>query len=119
MQEKLARRIASVDVKVLNPPRPGAKLLVLDSDYTFFDLNSSAERPEELARPFLHEMLACAFEAGWDLCIWSATSACATVAAAACTRGHGVVGVPPRKLEGIAGSPTAPPLLLLPCCPQA
>lgn len=25
------------------------------TDYTIFDLNSSAERPEELARPFLHE----------------------------------------------------------------
>ena len=38
MQEKLRRRIASVNVKVLNPPRPGKKCLVLDIDYTLFDL---------------------------------------------------------------------------------
>jgi hypothetical protein len=29
-----------------------------DIDYTLFDLNSTAERPEELARPYLHEFLA-------------------------------------------------------------
>ena len=29
-QEKLRRRIASVNVTVLNPPRPGKKCLVLD-----------------------------------------------------------------------------------------
>eukprot|EP00983_Pelagomonas_calceolata_P049084 1141336-Pelagomonas_calceolata.AAC.3 len=39
--EKLARRIKSVDVKILNPPRPGKKCLVLDIDYTLFDLVSS------------------------------------------------------------------------------
>ena len=38
MQEKLRRRIASIDVKMLNPPRPGKKCLVLDIDYTLFDL---------------------------------------------------------------------------------
>ena len=37
-------------MKVLNEPRPGKKLLVVDIDYTIFDLGSSAERPEELAR---------------------------------------------------------------------
>jgi ubiquitin-like domain-containing CTD phosphatase 1 len=34
VQEKLARRITSCNVKVLNPPRPGKKLLVADIDYT-------------------------------------------------------------------------------------
>jgi ubiquitin-like domain-containing CTD phosphatase 1 len=33
------------------------KCLVLDIDYTLFDLGSSAERPEQLARPYLHEFL--------------------------------------------------------------
>jgi hypothetical protein len=33
-QAKLSRRVDSVKVKVLNPPRPGKKLLVLDIDYT-------------------------------------------------------------------------------------
>ncbi|KAK9833518.1 hypothetical protein WJX81_000663 [Elliptochloris bilobata] len=72
-QEKLRRRIASVDVKVLNPPRPGKKCLVLDIDYTLFDLGSAAERPEELARPHLHEFLAACYE-HYDIVIWSATS---------------------------------------------
>ncbi|PRW57513.1 Ubiquitin-like domain-containing CTD phosphatase [Chlorella sorokiniana] len=73
VQEKLARRITSCNVKVLNPPRPGKKLLVADIDYTIFDLNSSAERPEELARPFLHEFFS-AIYADYDIVIWSATS---------------------------------------------
>ena len=38
LQEKLARRVRSVEVKVLSPPRPGKKCLVLDIDYTLFDL---------------------------------------------------------------------------------
>mmetsp|Transcript_19420 Transcript_19420/g.54299 ORF Transcript_19420/g.54299 Transcript_19420/m.54299 type:complete len:341 (+) Transcript_19420:134-1156(+) len=73
VQEKLARRIKSVDVKILNPPRPGKKCLVLDIDYTLFDLNSTAERPEELARPYLHEFLAATYQF-YDIIIWSATS---------------------------------------------
>lgn len=39
----------------------GKKLLVADIDFTIFDLNSSAERPEELARPFLHQFFAAAY----------------------------------------------------------
>ncbi|BDA47985.1 Ubiquitin-like domain-containing CTD phosphatase 1 [Coccomyxa sp. Obi] len=71
-QEKLQRRIANAPVKILNPPRPGKKCLVLDIDYTIFDLNSTAERPEELARPYLHEFMAAVYE-HYDLVIWSAT----------------------------------------------
>lgn len=62
-----------VKVKVLNPPRPGKKLLVVDIDYTIFDLGSTAERPDELARPYLHEFFASCYEF-FDLMIWSATS---------------------------------------------
>ncbi|KAK9830125.1 hypothetical protein WJX72_009902 [[Myrmecia] bisecta] len=71
--EKLRRRVASVTVKVLNAPRPGKKCLVLDIDYTIFDLNSTAERPHELARPYLHQFMTAAYE-HYDLVIWSATS---------------------------------------------
>ena len=73
LQEKLRRRVASVDVKVLNAPRTGKKCLVLDIDYTLFDLNSTAERPDELARPYLHHFLKSAYE-HYDIVIWSATS---------------------------------------------
>ena len=38
--------MASAKVIELNPPRPGKKAVVLDIDYTIFDLNSAAERPE-------------------------------------------------------------------------
>ena len=71
--ERLDRRIASVEPKVLNPPRIGKKLLVLDIDYTIFDLGSAAERPEELARPYLHEFLSSVYQ-HYDISIWSATS---------------------------------------------
>lgn len=62
-----------MEVKVLNPPRRGKHLLVLDIDYTIFDLDSSAERPDELARPYLHQFLTAAYN-HFDLMIWSATS---------------------------------------------
>ena len=38
-------------MKVLNPPRPGKKLLVLDIDYTLFDHRTPAENPLQLMRP--------------------------------------------------------------------
>ncbi len=45
-QEKVRRRVTSAKVVELNAPRPGKKAVVLDIDYTIFDLNSAAERPE-------------------------------------------------------------------------
>lgn len=73
IQEKLERRIRSVKITTLTPPREGKFCLVLDIDYTLFDLGSSAERPEELARPHLHQFLASCYEY-YDIVIWSATS---------------------------------------------
>ena len=70
---KLARRVAAQPLELLHPPRAGKKLLVLDIDYTLFDHRSPAERPHELARPYLHEFLAAAY-AHYDIVIWSATS---------------------------------------------
>ncbi len=45
-QEKVRKRVTSAKVVELNAPRPGKKAVVLDIDYTIFDLNSAAERPE-------------------------------------------------------------------------
>ena len=58
MQEKVHRRIAAAKVVELNPPRAGKKCVVLDIDYTIFDLNSAAERPEELVSGGMQSHLA-------------------------------------------------------------
>ena len=48
---KVSRRVKEYKVEVLNPPREGKKLLVLDGDYTLFDHRSCAETGVELMRP--------------------------------------------------------------------
>lgn len=50
---------------MLNDPRPGKKLLVLDIDYTLFDHRSAAESGIELMRPYLHDFL----ESAYEVCI--------------------------------------------------
>ena len=59
--DKVEKRVKSYEVKVLNEPRAGKKLLVLDIDYTLFDHRSVVESGVELMRPFLHEFLASAY----------------------------------------------------------
>ncbi|CAB0015347.1 unnamed protein product [Nesidiocoris tenuis] len=70
---KIQKRVSDYEVKILNPSRPGMKLLVLDIDYTLFDHKSAAETGYELMRPFLHEFLKSAYR-HYDIVIWSATS---------------------------------------------
>ena len=60
--QKVANRVKSYEVKILNEPREGKKLLVLDIDYTLFDHKSTAETGRELMRPYLHEFLTTAYE---------------------------------------------------------
>jgi len=72
--EKVARRTRDYPIKILNKPREGAKLLVLDIDYTFFDHRTPAESIRELQRPYLHEFLERAYKRGYDIIIWSATN---------------------------------------------
>lgn len=69
---KIQRRVESYKIEEMNPPREGKKLLVLDIDYTLFDHRSSAERGEELMRPYLHEFLTASYQF-YDIVIWSAT----------------------------------------------
>ncbi|KAG8438774.1 hypothetical protein GDO86_005100 [Hymenochirus boettgeri] len=70
---KISRRVKDYKIEILNPPREGKKLLVLDVDYTLFDHRSCAETGHELMRPYLHEFLTSAYE-DYDIVIWSATS---------------------------------------------
>ena len=70
---KLERRVQTYQGKLLNEPREGKKLLVLDIDYTLFDHRSAAETGSELMRPYLHEFLTTVYQ-HYDIGIWSATS---------------------------------------------
>lgn len=71
--QKIEAKKKSFFPKILNEPRPGKKLLVLDIDYTLFDHRSAAEHVLELMRPYLHEFLTGAYP-HYDIIIWSATS---------------------------------------------
>uniref|UniRef100_A0A2P2HZU0 Ubiquitin-like domain-containing CTD phosphatase 1 n=2 Tax=Hirondellea gigas TaxID=1518452 RepID=A0A2P2HZU0_9CRUS len=71
--EKIEKRVREYKPKLLNPMRPGKKLLVLDIDYTLFDHRSVGQNGLELMRPYLHHFLVSAYE-DYDLAIWSATS---------------------------------------------
>lgn len=74
IQSKLANRVAKAHVKELSPPRQGNKCVVLDIDYTFFDLGSTSERPTDLLRPGTIELLTHVYQNSFDIVIWSATS---------------------------------------------
>jgi ubiquitin-like domain-containing CTD phosphatase 1 len=71
--EKVKRRVEQCKIKMIGEPRENKKLLVLDIDYTLFDHRSTAERPEELRRPYLLEFLTEVYN-HYDIVIWSATS---------------------------------------------
>jgi len=70
---RLAKRCAAFNLVLRVPPRVGKKMLVLDIDHTLFDLGSTAETAADLARPYLHSMLAAAHP-HYDIVIWSANS---------------------------------------------
>ena len=72
--KKIKKRVETLEILEINPPRPGSKLLVLDIDYTLFDHRSPAENAAQLMRPFLHEFLTEAYRDNYDIVIWSATS---------------------------------------------
>ncbi|ORX40043.1 HAD-like domain-containing protein [Kockovaella imperatae] len=67
--------IQRVPITVMNEPRPGKKLLVLDLDYTMVDskpLLAGSLPPEECARPGLHDFLERVYPY-YDIVIWSQT----------------------------------------------
>ena len=71
--KKLRKRIETVEIQFINPPRTGKKLLVLDIDYTIYDCKSTAETISQLMRPHLDEFLVEVYK-HYDICFWSQTS---------------------------------------------
>lgn len=72
-RRRLERRIETTEVRIMNQPRLGKRLLVLDLDYTLFDCRSSAPTISRLGRPGLHAFLASAYR-WYDIVVWSQTS---------------------------------------------
>jgi len=71
--EKVQMRAKDYKPSVLNLPREGKKLLVLDIDYTFYDMSSTASNPLVLRRPFIEHLLEKVYPF-YDIIIWSANS---------------------------------------------
>ncbi|KAL7753484.1 hypothetical protein RI367_001259 [Sorochytrium milnesiophthora] len=55
--KKLDVYIQKADIHVINPPRSGKKLLVMDLDFTIYDCKSAASNVMDLLRPGTHEFL--------------------------------------------------------------
>jgi len=76
VRDKLDQISNTLELNIMNPPRPGKKLLVLDLDYTLMDSKAYSDysvHALDMARPYLHDFLT-ALWPYYDICIWSATS---------------------------------------------
>ncbi|PLW52373.1 hypothetical protein PCANC_01678 [Puccinia coronata f. sp. avenae] len=76
VRDKLDQISNTLELNIMNPPRQGKKLLVLDLDYTLMDSKAYSDysvHALDMARPYLHEFLTCLWPY-YDICIWSATS---------------------------------------------
>eukprot|EP00512_Aurantiochytrium_limacinum_P005502 CAMPEP_0171514686 /NCGR_PEP_ID=MMETSP0959-20130129/2993_1 /TAXON_ID=87120 /ORGANISM="Aurantiochytrium limacinum, Strain ATCCMYA-1381" /LENGTH=351 /DNA_ID=CAMNT_0012053061 /DNA_START=143 /DNA_END=1195 /DNA_ORIENTATION=- len=73
-REALADRIETTVIHVMNSPREGKGLLVLDLDHTLLDFSyrKHSSSPEDLKRPFMDEFLATAYR-HFDIVAWSQT----------------------------------------------
>jgi len=75
IQSKIQRLTQKIEVKFLNPPRWGTKLLVLDLDHTLIDFSCRFEYMfEQLKRPHLDKFLAACYRQQYDIAIWSQTN---------------------------------------------
>ncbi|WWC88693.1 HAD hydrolase, family IIID [Kwoniella dendrophila CBS 6074] len=74
-KRKIREIVEKIPITVMNEPREGKKLLVLDLDYTIVDtkpLINGALPSSECARPGLHEFLELVYP-HYDIVIWSQT----------------------------------------------
>ena len=73
--KKLQKHTSATLIHLINPPREGKKLLVLDLDHTLLDFSSkdATLTANDMSRPFLHEFLSTCY-AEYDLALWSQTS---------------------------------------------
>ncbi|KAG0369545.1 HAD-like domain-containing protein [Gamsiella multidivaricata] len=72
-QKSLKNTIAKCNINIMNPLRPGKKLLVLDLDYTLIDCKALNNSLADVMRPGLHDFMAVCYE-HYDIVIWSQTS---------------------------------------------
>ncbi|ORZ39885.1 HAD-like domain-containing protein [Catenaria anguillulae PL171] len=72
IQQKLMLYVEKTTISVINPPRPGKHLLVLDLDYTIFDCKAFSQNQMDLLRPGTHEFLSAVYQ-HYDIVIWSQT----------------------------------------------
>ncbi|KAJ2509365.1 hypothetical protein GGI11_005915 [Coemansia sp. RSA 2049] len=72
--EEMEKTAKAMEVRIINAPRPGRKLVVLDLDYTIMDCSTTGvpENAIEMARPGLHEFLAAVYP-HYDIMVWSQT----------------------------------------------
>jgi len=70
--DKYGARLAE-SVTLINPLRPGKALLVLDLDYTLFDMHGVSSDWNVLRRPYTHQFLTAAYQ-HFELVLWSQTS---------------------------------------------
>ncbi|EIW66772.1 hypothetical protein TREMEDRAFT_34604 [Tremella mesenterica DSM 1558] len=72
---RIEQKVKEIPITIMNPPRPGKGLLVLDLDYTIVDtkpLIAGSLPADECARPGLHRFLELAYQ-NYDIVIWSQT----------------------------------------------
>ena len=72
-RRKLEKYRNSIEITFINPLRPGKRLLVLDLDFTLFDMHTQSDDFTRLKRPFTHRFLAALYP-HYELIIWSQTS---------------------------------------------
>lgn len=69
IQHKLQKAITAAEINFINPSRPNKKLLVLDIDYTIFDMKATTYDVNKLKRPYTDYMLTTLYQY-YDICFW-------------------------------------------------